>query len=215
MADKIEDLLHRRSDLSTFLVHFTKGNSESDAEKNLLDILDERTIEARASFGMAGSVAEKLEDAGLTQRVACFTETPLEHCWMMVREIERRAWKFRPYGLVFGKKYARIKGCNPVWYLDISARGKDWLTKPVNKIVESCEEYIAEGRPIDSHARFEILKLTPFMEQMGPTKLAEKEFWWEREWRHVGDFEFDRSKLVAVFGPERRREELASAIKKN
>jgi hypothetical protein len=44
--------------------------------------------------------------------------------------------------------------------------------------------------------------LTPFIEQMGPTTIARKEFWWEREWRRVGRFRVSWTKIVAVFAPE-------------
>jgi hypothetical protein len=47
-----------------------------------------------------------------------------------------------------------------------------------------------------------ILRLTPFIEQMGPTLQGRKEFWWEREWRRVGDLGFNPLDIVAVFAPE-------------
>jgi len=38
---------------------------------------------------------------------------------------------------------------------------------------------------------------------MGPTRLTRKEFWWEREWRHVGDFHFFvPSRIVGFLVPE-------------
>jgi hypothetical protein len=47
-----------------------------------------------------------------------------------------------------------------------------------------------------------ILRLTPFIEQMGPTRDGRKEFWWEREWRLVGDLLFRPGDIVVVFAPE-------------
>jgi hypothetical protein len=49
----IERLLHRRSDLSTFLVHLTRDRSDDDARDNLLGILAARKVEARRALGMA------------------------------------------------------------------------------------------------------------------------------------------------------------------
>jgi len=47
-----------------------------------------------------------------------------------------------------------------------------------------------------------ILRLTPFVEQMGTPTGIRKEFWWEREWRHVGDLHFAPADLVVVFAPQ-------------
>lgn len=51
------------------------------------------------------------------------------------------------------------------------------------------------------------------MEQMGPTNSGgRKEFWWEREWRHVGDMEFDPADIVVVFAPEAEHHSLRSHL---
>jgi hypothetical protein len=93
---------------------------------------------------------------------------------------------FAPYGIAITKRIAREKGVNPVWYLDITP-GHDWLTNSVNELID---EALATGSFEDTP----IAKLAPFIEQMG-TKTNRKgvleyrkEFWWEREWRHQGDF---------------------------
>lgn len=41
---RIEDLLHRRTDLSTFLVHFTRTKEGEAARLRLLRILGERRL---------------------------------------------------------------------------------------------------------------------------------------------------------------------------
>jgi hypothetical protein len=47
-----------------------------------------------------------------------------------------------------------------------------------------------------------ILRLTPFIEQMGPMNNGKrKEFWWEREWRHRSHFHYSVQDVVAVFAP--------------
>jgi hypothetical protein len=85
---------------------------------------------------------------------------------------------------VAAQKVGRRLGINPVWYVDITP-GRDWLMNPINQLIE---EGIAaggfDGRPI--------ARLAPFIEQMGTGTNAQgqpyrKEFWWEREWRHVGN----------------------------
>lgn len=49
----IEQLLHRRTDLSTFVVHFTRSAQDMSALDNLRSILSGRKLEARNVYGMA------------------------------------------------------------------------------------------------------------------------------------------------------------------
>ena len=214
MADDIEDLLNRRSDLSTFLVHLTRDTNGSTARENLLNLLDDRTLRASRALGMAAQLDGYLKNTIATQRVVCFSETPLEHSWMMIRDIKGRQQKFKPYGIVFSKSFARRHGCNPVWYVDITT-GHDWLTVPVNDLIREARA-ASKGRlgrlRGDLLARRSIFRLTPFIEQMGNPSGIRKEFWWEREWRHAGDFMFRPRKVVAVLAPESDHEELEDEI---
>jgi len=50
---KIEELLHRRSDLSTFLVHLTRADGATSAKDQLKSILTAQTINATSAFGQA------------------------------------------------------------------------------------------------------------------------------------------------------------------
>lgn len=141
---KIEDLLHRRTDLSTFLVHFTRPPGSMSAKQRLTSILWEERIRAVNPMGMAAKHAFEVEEMRRTffksQCVVSLTETPLEHAWMMCHEIEARQHEFAPYGIAFTKAWGRSIGINPVWYLDISRRGIDWLTKPVNSMIKAATE---------------------------------------------------------------------------
>ena len=125
---RIEDLLHRRTDLSTFLVHFTKADGHGTACENLKSIIESGCLEAVTKQGMA----KDKEIAG--QAVVCFTETPLEQAWTLLEEIEGREVKLEPYGLVFTKIWARRKRVNPVWYIDATP-GQDWLTNTINEMI--------------------------------------------------------------------------------
>lgn len=197
MADRIKDLLYRRSDLSTFLVHFTRGDSHEEALTNLVNMLRNHAIEARTAYGMATDLDYRTSTTDVSQRTVCFTDTPLEHCWMMVREIEKRRWKFQPYGIAFTKGYARSRGCNPVWYID-QTPGYTWLTHAVNRLVQAAKEQ-ATADPFLDPETLDILQITPFFEQSG----AGKDFAWEREWRFRGNFHFGGPhNVMAVFAPE-------------
>jgi hypothetical protein len=92
MSVQITSLLHRRPDLSTFLVHLTAASA--NAETNLLSILSDRAIEARNPYGLLRSHASDTRAANpalyQSQLVVCLTETPLEHVWMMCEHIADR-----------------------------------------------------------------------------------------------------------------------------
>src|SRR5947208_5018554 len=88
------------------------------------------------------------------QRVVCFTETPLEHTYLLTQEIEARQFKFEPYGIAIPKRLARRIGINPVWYLDITP-GHDWLTGPVESLIE-------ESRGAYGFSLSDIARITPF-----------------------------------------------------
>jgi hypothetical protein len=220
MPEDIADLLHRRSDLSTFLVHLTRSRD------SLLSILLEHKLEARNAWGMLKEKASANQAFQASQRCICLTETPLEHTWMMCKDIEGRGATFSPYGLAFSKVWARREGANPVWYVDITP-GHDWLMRPLNDLAEVAEygqaveiDKDATGRPLRpvqaSALPFEasqIARIAPFIEQMGTGEGYRKEFWWEREWRKVGTLWFRWKNVVAAFVPEDDHETFTEDLK--
>jgi len=160
---------------------------------------------------MFGAAKGRLEEVGAvtaTQKCVCFTETPLEYVHLLLQQIDNRQVQFEPYGIAFPKKLGRAKGVNPVWYIDITP-GHDWLMGPINELVNLA---IATGG-LDAAP---IGKLTPFIEQMGTHRDAagaiiyRKEFWWEREWRHVGNFGLPDH--VIVLCPETEFAEFRQAV---
>lgn len=182
MPYEIKDIIARRTDLGTFLVHLTRGDTQEAARENLRQILAARRLQARTPFGPAVSKLRAADISTDSQRCVCFTETPLEHTHMLFAEIVGRAIQFAPYGIAFPKKLGRAIGINPVWYLDITP-GHDWLTQPFDALIDSS---IAGGNFDESP----IKEIAPFIEQMGTRRGRDgyrKEFWWEREWRIRGD----------------------------
>jgi hypothetical protein len=213
----IEGLLQRRTDLSTFLVHFTRSYDGRPACDNLVSILRGRRVEARSVYGMAGRLVERFPALADGQKTVCFTETPLEHAWMMCSNIEGRSVQFDGYGIAFTKTFARRRGVNPVWYLDITPRGgRDWLTVPVDQLLDQAIEDAtppgATTPDLEELASAPILRLTPFIEQMGNPSGIRKEFWWEREWRYMGDLTFGTLDIVVVFAPEDEHESLRGRL---
>ena len=174
MKQNIAELLHKRSDLSEYLVHFTRDRGNGSARDALMQILASGVIEARSNLGLAKELAEEfpgaLEAAGLGQKCCCFTETPLEHCWSMVQDIAGRSRQFKPFGIVFSKDFGMKNALNPVWYLN-TTQGTDHLTTPVLNIIESCRGHLEDGSKIGTkqdqsgevltQPRFEILRIAP------------------------------------------------------
>ena len=164
-----------------------------------------RKIEARNAFGPAKSKLDRSADLQ-SQYCVSFSETPLEHLYCLVQKIPRRQIRLSSYGLAFTKMKARQLGVNPVWYVDIT-EGHDWLImNPINTLID---------RGVTRLKRFRkspLAQITPFIEPMGSGQRKDgygyrKEFWWEREWRHRGDFGFPLSSVVLGLAPERRIEE--------
>jgi hypothetical protein len=200
-------VLARRNDLSTFLVHLCRNKGNISARDRLRAILDGWQLNALSPFGSAVRPLEAAHVAiPASQRAVCFTETPLEHICLLLEEIDHRAVQFRPYGVAIPKKLGRSLDVNPVWYLDITP-GRQWLTVPLNTLItQAIQHHAYNGNVIES--------LTPFIEQMGtnlnPPNPYRKEFWWEREWRHVGNFPLPQR--VIVLCPENEMEDFAELI---
>lgn len=95
-----------------------------------------------------------------------------------------------PYGVAFSKSNARAKGANPVWYFEIGSAIDTALQNLFNLGLGS-----ASGQPL--------LTLSPYLEGVGHLPNGRmKEFAWEREWRHVGDFRFVPSEVALIIAPE-------------
>jgi hypothetical protein len=210
----IAQLLRKRGDLSTFVVHFTrKGDDGIAPGRNLKSILTDETIEARTSFGPATSLLQWKRPRELkSQKCVSFSETPLEHLDCLTSEISGRRFSLSPYGLAFTKTTARRMGVNPIWYIDITP-GHDWLMKPINQLIDR------ELKTRKKFGRSPLAQITPFIEQMG-SGLGKsgfgyrKEFWWEREWRYRGDFRFTLSAVAIGLVPEHRVKEFGKFTEK-
>jgi hypothetical protein len=124
---------------------------------------------------------------------------------LLTQEIDGRDMKFEPFGLAITRKQGRSRGVNPVWYLDMTP-GHDWLTNSVKLIVQ---EAIGRG----AYADHPMARLTPFIDWMGVWEARRKEFWWEREWRHHGNFFLPPPYIVLA--PESDHQELAAFVEQH
>lgn len=178
------------------MVHLTRDHDGHSASENLRSILQAGSITARSAMGWARDIASELGGAAEeSQRVVSFSETPLEHIYSLFADIPNRRIGLQPYGVSFTKMVARRKGVNPVWYVDMTP-GRDWvIAKALNTLRE-------EAANSDTFADHPAAKILPFIEGMGTWPGSQKEFWWEREWRHVGNFNFDINEVALVLCPE-------------
>jgi len=199
----ITELLSRRSDLSGFVVHLTRRGGDGIAPvRNLKNILETKTIEARSPFGPAAQKLGSWRQRDLnSQECVSFSETPLEHLHCLTQKIAKRRFSLSSYGVAFTKMTARRLGVNPIWYIDITP-GHDWLMNPINELV---------ARELKRRKKFRkspLAQIAPFIEQMGSGSRRsgfryQKEFWWEREWRHRGDFNFSLEDVALGLAPEK------------
>jgi hypothetical protein len=204
---EIGELIHRRTDLSTFVIHWTRDLEGTPAQENLASMLQGGKILARNPMGAAVKAlqeqpeSEERETALASQKVVCFTEAPLEQAWSFVSYIQGRQVQLKPYGLAFTKRRARRLGINPVWYVDMTpGHDHDWLIRDVWSLVEQA---IESG--LSTFRKHPIARIAPFVEGMGTWSddpRDRKEFWWEREWRHTGDLTFSLEEAAVIFCPE-------------
>jgi hypothetical protein len=145
-------------------------------------------------MGWAKSQDEPNDATKQSQRVVCFSETPLEHVNLMCGNIEGRTVAMEPYGVALTKFKARKLGINPVWYIDMTP-GRDWKLSP---ILDGARDALVEQARADNENfhTYSLAALFPFMEQMGTWPDGRKEFWWEREWRHVGDLALPHTAMI-------------------
>src|SRR5439155_21705829 len=115
---RIRRILHRRTDLSTFVVHLTRRGATYSAADALVNIAQTSRLEARSPMGWAKGQDHSTDTARQSQRVVCFSETPLEHVNLMCGPIEGRSVEMEPYGFALTKLKARKLGVNPIWYID-------------------------------------------------------------------------------------------------
>lgn len=180
-----------RADLSQFLIHLTKNGAFQEwlpsrkggyyfrsqtvqAKSSLVDILNTKQISARSPFGYF-----KLKIDYPTQvrggmnpdwiKAVCFSEAPLREINSFYAATIAKRNHYQKYGLAFWQEKMRLKGTNPIFYVD--SRRADFLA--------ALDIWMAQAQNTSQP----ILHL---IETFGPLVLDPKnrsDFRWEREWR--------------------------------
>ncbi len=175
----IDRVRWRRSDLSFFLVHLTKGEG-NDAKKNLIEILTPDSAGLCELKGNPQGLFTRVSevDQSLLKAVS-FTEAPLDQIKHFAHPIKGDPTrKYSEYGLVFDQQFVRKMGGNPCFYVN-TYKGID-LKKAVLDLI---------GSP--GFEKREYSNLLPFFNIFGPSSSGRpSDFYWEREWRKPGDLFF-------------------------
>ena len=207
---EIKEILSRRYDLSTFIIHLTRNFDGSSAKDNLKSILKSQTVMAKTPMGVARYWVDGYPEAENSQKCVSFSEAPLDQLWSFVEEIDTpRDVKFSKYGIVFPRQVARRLNLNPIWYIDKTPGtkllyGNIGSSEPLNQIIESIESKKFQTHPIS--------ELTPLMDIMGKWGRKRKEFYWEREWRKKGDLNFEPNDIAFGLCPEEDIDEFESWV---
>jgi hypothetical protein len=194
-----------RKDLSPYIVHLTRDLPGADAPTNLISILASRRIEARTAYGIA---MRHIEPMGLAtpevqqcQKVVCFSETPPDDLHGLIDPGMWRQYHFKPYGVAFERAYVLGHGGNAVWYVNSYINDREWLAKSINALIDAAAKGADSKAAQDAFIASPTAQLTPFIEVIGQWGPKKKDFSFEREWRHLGDFSFNTSDIAAVITP--------------
>ena len=161
-------------DMSPFVVHFTKNSATSSEYDNSISILASRRLEAQNRFGMGKNHTE-------SPRCVCFSEVPLH-------QLKRLADKRGSYGIVFRKDFIVARNGGPILYAYQDTPHAMAIRTLIDKAVGKADD--------------PIWRVAPFIDQPGQYGSSSYFFEWEREWRHVGNLQFDEADPVFLIIPE-------------
>ncbi len=189
-----------RSDFSRFLVHLTRNSNGCSAKSNLINIIKDKTIEARNHHCL---FSPKLKNMDVSDRLiksfktVCFTETPLDQLEKLTSDEFKRQKRLKPYGLVFWRHAMLKHGANPAIYLNGKGTGlREYLLQEFDNHFDGVKTVTKLKRHNDNYQ--DILHYYSLVNVMNESH----DFSWEREWRYSGDFQFKFHELVAIIAED-------------
>ena len=165
-------------DMSSYLVHFTRGGESNNDYISMMGILSSGTLKADKGFG----IGRKRAPSSCPQKAVCLSEIPPGH-WHRLEQ--RRATK---YGIGFKKEFILSRGGAPIWYA--------WRDTAHYKALHEMMLRAADD------ASDPIWQLTPMIDAPGLYRNTPYIFDWEREWRHIGSLRFKPSDVAFLLIPE-------------
>ena len=166
------------NDMSKYVVHFTKEGDGQTAYAQSLSMLFARRIEARNAFGAGRHLPP-------AKKSVCFSEVPLH---LLKRIADERG----EYGIGFRKEFLVAEGGGPILY----AYKDTAQAKAIQSMVHASQD--APNDPV--------WNLAPFVDIPGVYGKSKYLFEFEREWRKVGDLDFDASDPAFLIIPEAQHE---------
>ena len=181
----LEEFLNNKRDYSHLLVHLTRSDRGIPASNVLCNILNTHTLKAHNPFCAWNKGLNEPGNAHLRKKfsVVCFTETPIDQIGALLEPLEGRRRQPEPYGLVFTKKYIRSIEGNPVFYV-------------TSEIVEPLHEVYERQKIEIDDKECKLLALTTICEEGN-------DWHWEREWRFVGDLQFNLNDIYCGLCPKK------------
>jgi hypothetical protein len=183
-----------REDLSPYLVHFTRDNTNhftktgKSAHSTFNDIWNQKVIRARRVLCMHRDlIRQESPEIQAKFKVACFTESPLTQIKHFVG-VYRRDYRFEGYGFIFKKETLLMKGVSPAQY--INQYGTYSLRAWADRLYEMAKKTNFAGL---------LWQGIPFMNSVH----SGNDFDWEREWKVRGNVAFRYRELAGVILPER------------
>lgn len=182
------------TDMSNYLVHFAKGKDSPAAQKaskgakkrseddpgyeTMMSVLSSGQLKPGAAFGIGRKLAPQPE----TQQAVCLSEVPPGD-WRRLSERRQSA-----YGIGFSRKFISVRGGGPIWY----ARNGGTANKALKKLMRM-------GADDPAHP---VWQITAMIDAPGVYWRASYEYEWEREWRHIGELNFEPEDVAFLFIPE-------------
>lgn len=187
----------RRNDVSNFIIHLSRDFKPANkkADDNLIRILKLKKILAKNYHCLFGDAIHKskLKLPNKSKfKTACFTETPIDQILNLTEATDNRKILLRGFGLVFRRSKFLKDGGNPAIYINGNNDLKRELIEEFKTLINKAEGYTQDKRQSDL-----IDKCSAFYSLINIIS-TRYDFTWEREWRFVGDYEFDYSDVVAI-----------------
>lgn len=191
-----------RADHSNFVVHLTRKYDSKSPMENLLSILNSKRIEARSVNCLFIHTMKELKFSDVLTskfKTVSFTESPIHCIHRLADPLIERKIKLTPYGIVFAKSFLEERQAGSIHYVNAlhdKGEREEWL-KDFRRTFRGKNKYSLLDKTdrdsmIQRYAKIDV-------------RTESHDFAWEREWRHVGDVEFDYSDVEAIICPHRLR----------
>ncbi len=186
-----------------------KGGDTIEAKDSLKKILHQEVILARSPFGhFQYQIPVGYQSKGMMPlewlQCVSFSETPISELSAFYRATQSELTtvnKYQKYGLAFSQAFIRSKGGHPIFYFDSN---NPLIVAAVNNAGDP------SNRPFTK-------PILPLFESFGKklhsvTGAGSTDYRWEREWRHVGSFNFALAEVSFGLCPESEIPEMEKLV---